>query len=136
MEKHDDPRAPLKQLTVAQKLVRFLLYLAVGMVAALLLGLVTWYTPASIRKNVSGGWIGLAIFTPMTFWIVARQYRRFWRRLSFWLTLVGILVLHLLGFTLLLRNFPEWRMFWYVPIMIVEVVLVALLVETVVHRRS
>jgi cation transport ATPase len=134
MEKHDDLIVALKRLTIAQKLARFLMHLAIGLVAALLVGLVTWYTPDSIRKNISGGWIGLAVFTPTTFWIVARQYRNLWRRLSFWLTLVSILVIHLLGFTLVLRNFPEFRMLWYVPIMIVEVVLVALLIEEVVHR--
>jgi hypothetical protein len=94
-------------------------------------GLLVYYN-VHAQKELSTGWIGLAGFTPLTFWIVARQYRSSWRRPVFWLTLVALLVVHLLGFTILLRSYPDWRMIWFAPIMIIEVVLLGLVVEKAV----
>lgn len=88
------------------------------------------------KTEVSAAWVGLAGFTPLTFWIVARHYRSIWHRPSFWLTLTGLLVIHLLGFTLVLRNYPAWRMLWYAPVLIIEVMLIGLVIEIVVaHHR-
>jgi apolipoprotein N-acyltransferase len=87
--------------------------------------------PKSIGQTVSAGWVGLVIFTPLTFWIVIRQYRFLWRQSTFWLTLIAMLLMHLIGFTILLRSYPGWRLFWYIPTMILEVVLIALVVEKV-----
>jgi apolipoprotein N-acyltransferase len=110
---------------------KFLLYIAIGLVLATCIGLVAWYMPKSIGQTVSAGWVGLVIFTPLTFWIVIRQYRFLWRQSTFWLTLIAMLLMHLIGFTILLRSYPGWRLFWYIPTMILEVVLIALVVEKV-----
>jgi hypothetical protein len=77
--------------------------------------------------------MGVIIYTPIVFWYVARQYRRLWRRPSFWLTLSGLLVLHLLAFTLVLRNYPV-RPFWFMMIAIVEVALIPIVLDLVLPR--
>jgi len=124
------PPAPMK------KFLQFWRNVGIGLVIAVLIGLVAWYIPDSVGKKLSSGWIGLIGFTPLTIWVVVRHYRSVWHRPSFWQTLAGFMVLHVLGFIILLRNYPGWRMFWYAPVMIIEVMLIALVIEKVVlHHR-
>jgi len=118
---------------MVQRLLRLLGYVAIGLVIAVLIGITTWYSPSSVSRMMSGGWVWLTIFTPIIFWYPIRQYRHLWRRPSFWLTLAALLVLHLLAFTLALRSFPL-RPFWFMMIAGVEVALITIVLDLVLPR--
>ncbi len=59
-------------------------------------------------------------YTGLLFWVTMRQSRELWRRIDYWFTMVGLLVVHSLAFTAVLRAYPEWRMIWFMPVVIVE----------------
>lgn len=115
---------------MVQRVLRFLGYLAIGLVIAALIAVAAVYTPRSIQKKMSGGWMGLIFYTPIVFGYAARQYRRLWHRLSFWVTLSGLLILHVLAFTLVLRNYSVWP-FWFAVIAGVEVALITIVLDMV-----
>jgi hypothetical protein len=121
---------PLKEPSKAQRLVRLVLYVAIGLIIAALIGIVAVYTPDSIANRLSGGWMALVFYTPIVFGYSVRQYRHLWRRPSFWLTFSGLLLLHLLAFTLVLRIFPV-RPFWFAVISAVEMVLITTVLDLV-----
>lgn len=118
---------------MAKRFLRLLLYIAVGLVIATIIGVVAWYTPVSIERKLSGGWMGLAFYTPLVFGYAVRQYRNLWHRPSFWFTLFGLLILHLLAFTLVLRNYPV-RPFWFAVISGVEIVLISTALDVVLPQ--
>jgi hypothetical protein len=66
----------------------------------------------SRRQIVGGLGVGLAA--------TVQGSRKYWRVVSFWFILTGLVCLHLLVFILILRNFPDFRVIWYVPIVILE----------------
>ncbi len=80
-----------------------------------------------------GGWVGLIFYTPIVFGYVVRQYRHLWRLTPFWFTVSGLLILHLLTFTLVLRNYPV-RPFWFAVISGVEIMLVNMVLDMVLPR--
>jgi len=129
----------IKEPTIATRLVRLALYLAIGLVIAALIGLAAIYTPESVVRKLSGGWVWLILFTPLIFGYVARQYRHLWRRPSFWLTLSGLLALHLLAFTLLFQKFHV-RPFWLMLVAAAEIGLISTALDAVLpesrHRAS
>ena len=118
---------------MVQKVLRFLRYVAIGLAIAALIGVAAVYIPDSVEKKMSGGWMGLVFFTPIVFGYAVRQYRRLWRLPSFWLTLSGLLVIHLLAFILVLRNYPV-RPFWFAMISGVEIVLITIALDMVLPR--
>ena len=118
---------------MTQRVLRFFLYLGMGLVIAVLIGVTAWYFPSSTSKMISGGSVWLIIFTPIIFWYPARQHKHLWRLPSFWVTLSGLLVLHFILFASLFRNFPV-RPFWLLVIAGVEVVLISILLDAIMPR--
>jgi hypothetical protein len=123
----------VSEVTIVQRVLRFLGYLAIGLVIAILIGIIAWYFPSWTSRMWSGGWVWLAMFTPLIFWYPARQHRYLWGRLSFWITLSGLVALHLLAFTLLLRNYPV-QPFWFAIIAIVEAGIIATILDAILPR--
>jgi len=52
--------------------------------------------------------------------VTISKSREAWHRPTFWLAVVGLLAVHLLAFVAILRSYPEFRMIWFMPIVIVE----------------
>ena len=77
----------------------------------------------------SGGWVGLYGFTPFVFYMALRNLRRHWPRPRLWLAAAGLLVVHVAAFVAILRAYPPWRMIWYAPISVAEIVGVSMLLE-------
>lgn len=123
----------LKAPTAAGRVLRFLLYLAIGLVVAGLVGITTWYFPSSASRLMDGGWVWLIIFTPIIFWYAARQYRPLWHRPLFWLTLSGLLVLHLLAFILIFRSYSP-RPFWLMVIAGIEAGVLVIVLDSILPR--
>lgn len=110
----------LKNETMAVRFFRLLAYVGIGLVLATLLFVAGWY---GASKGINGPpvrWIGLVCITPIVFWYPAREYRRYWHRLAFWLTLASMVTLHIIGFAALLTRFPGWRLLWFVPTTLIE----------------
>lgn len=111
----------MKEVVLGKIVRRGLLYIGLAVASltafALVFALIV-YTGHSGR--VSGGWFGLAVYTCGLFWVTIRQSREYWRLPGFWVAILGLLVVHLLAFVAILRAYPQWRMIWFVPIVIVE----------------
>jgi len=60
------------------------------------------------------------MFTVLLFWVTVRQSRRRWNHWSFWFAIAGLLTIHTLAFTLILRIYPHWRVIWFWPITVTE----------------
>jgi hypothetical protein len=119
---------PLKNVTFGKVFRRLALY--IGLAFAALTVFVLFFALSiqlGITKEITGGWIGFFGFTGLLFWISIRQSRRCWRSWGFWFFMAGLLVLHSLAFVAVLKAYPQWRMVWFVPIIIVEAGLFAAL---------
>jgi hypothetical protein len=112
---------PLSGVALGKIVRRGLLYVGLAVASltafALVFALLV-YTGHTGR--LSGGWVGLAVYTCGLFWVTIRQSREYWRRQGFWLAIGGLLVVHLLAFIAILHAYPQWRMIWFWPIVIVE----------------
>ena len=110
-------------MTIGRIVRRALLY--VGLAVAFLTGFalvfaLLVYTGHTSYMEHSGGWIGLLVYSSGLFWVTIRQSREYWRHLGFWATIAGLLVVHLLAFVAILRAYPQWRMIWFMPVIVVE----------------
>jgi hypothetical protein len=99
--------------------------IAVALVAAVIL----YAEVGRFRWMPSVRWWGLAVITGLLFGMVANQYRPYWRRRSFWLTLGGLIAVHLCAWTLVLLRASQWGLLWFVPPGMVEVGLIVLLLD-------
>jgi hypothetical protein len=104
--------------------------------------LVSFQIPAvavfvSVRTGVviPARWWGLLIWTCFILAFVCRHLRGYLRYGEFWLRFLGFLVIHLAAFVVVLRSYPEWRMFWFMPIAIVEALLMTNVLEVVFVMR-
>jgi len=107
------------ELTLGKIVQRFFLYVGIALVILAVFAAAIILSKGAVGR-VSGAWTALAVFTLGLFWVIVRQSRAYWRRLDFWLTIAGLLVVHLLMFVAVLRVYPRWREIWFVPVVIVE----------------
>jgi apolipoprotein N-acyltransferase len=110
---------PLSQSAIGRIARRSLLYVGLALAALAVIGLLIAIS-VQIGTAFTGGWIGLVVYTAGLFWVTIRQSREYWRRPGFWLAIAGLLVVHLLAFVAILRAYPQWRMIWFIPVVIVE----------------
>jgi hypothetical protein len=87
-------------------------------------------------KTVPFNWISFAGFTPIIFWLVLKQLKRFWHKTSLWLATAALLGLHLLGGFMVLRIWPSWPGVWFIPAGLVEVWLMFLTLHGLMVRHS
>ena len=74
-------------------------------------------------------WWGLAGITGLFFWEAAKLYRRFWRHLSFWLTLAGFFAVHVGAWAVLLLRVDQWGLAWFLPPVFVEAGVLVLVLD-------
>lgn len=65
--------------------------------------------------------IQLLIFSLVTFYAVVAQFRRRWARPTFWITLSGLLFVHLVGYSLFLKAQPQWPLLAFALVAVVEI---------------
>jgi hypothetical protein len=110
-----------ENLTFGRILQRLPLYFGLAFAG---LAVMTLVVALSIHFKVTGyltgGWIGFAGYTGLLFWVIVRQAKPHWYRLSFWLVALAMLTAHCSIFVSLLRVYPQWRMIWFWPITVVE----------------
>ena len=106
-------------MTLARIVRRLLLYLGLALASLAIFSLVFFL---SIRTHivVPFQWVGLAAFAAVLVFAIIKTDRTYWTRPAFWLILVGVLIVHLAFFIPVLRSYPDFRLVWWVPIVIVE----------------
>jgi len=109
----------LGDLTLGKIIQRFLLY--VGIALAVLVAFAAVIVLSKGRgEHVSGGWFGFVGYAGLLFWVTIERTREHWQRLGYWLAIGGLLVVHTLVFVAILRAYPEWRMIWFMAVVVVE----------------
>ena len=96
---------------------RSLLYIGIALVV---LAVFFAFIVLSKGAKVPWLWVALALWTSCLFWVTIRQSRAYWGYVGFWLTIAGLLAVHLLFFIAILRVYPQWREIWYWPVVVVE----------------
>ncbi|MGH9376023.1 MAG: hypothetical protein ACRD1J_07620 [Terriglobia bacterium] len=87
-------------------------------------------------KTVPFNWIEFVGMTPIVFWLVVKQFRRYWHRPSFWFAAAGLLAIHGGFFTIVLIKYPEWPGIWFVPVSILEAGLLFMILNKLVVHHS
>lgn len=114
---------------------RVLLYVALALAGLVGIGLLV---ATAIYTGIAfiGGWVGLIGYTLVLFWIIVSRWREYWNRTMFWLIIASLLTLHLLGFVAVLRIYPQWRMIWFLPIIVLEAALFSFILDTLLGDRK
>jgi len=61
--------------------------------------------------------------------------RTYWRQPKLWMGMACLLGVHFLIFVPVLRTYPEWRIFWFWPVVTVEAGLSGTVMETLLGRK-
>ena len=106
-------------MTFGQIVRRLFLYFGLALAALAIFALVF---ALSIRTHIDipFRWVMLATFTCVLLLAMIKTYRRYWNRKAFWFACFGLLLVHLAVFIPVLNSFPDFRPFWWVPIIIAE----------------
>ena len=123
--------------SVLGKIVRrLLLYVGLalaGLAVIVLIIVVSNYTGIEPPE----GWAALAYWTLALLIAGIRVYREHWHRAELWLAMAGLLAIHLLGFVVILRSYPEWRAPWFAFTSLGEAVFLRCILDAVLaHSRS
>jgi hypothetical protein len=106
-------------MTFGKIIRRLFLYVGLAVASLVIFSLIF---ALSIRSHISVSfpWVMLAIFTAVLALTIVKTSREYWARVSFWLTCAVAVAAHLAIFIPLVRVYPEFKPFWFVPIVIVE----------------
>lgn len=79
-------------------------------------------------------WAVLAFYTAIAFGCAAAEFKKQWKKVSFWLLLVALLALHYQVFKLAFHILEPWPLLWFIPITYAEtMLLIAVLDRTFVN---
>ena len=105
------------------------LFAEVLIALAMVAGVILYANVGPISWMPSSRWWGLAGITGLLFWGVAKRYRTYWSRISFWLKLSGLLAVHLCAWTVVLLRAPQWGLLWFTPPAVIEAVVMVFLLD-------
>jgi hypothetical protein len=109
-----------RKFTVKFVVQRILLYLGLAFGFLILMGCVL-FVRIHTGIKIPVRWFGLAIWTPFTFWFVARGFsRKTYSRPAFYIVLTALLTAHVAIFSLILRGHPARRAVWFPFVALVE----------------
>jgi hypothetical protein len=95
------------------------IYVAVGL--AVLASIILYANATGRKSDFPVRWVGLVLNTPLVFWLLIRTRRDFWRTALFWAAIGALFVLHSAVYTVLLLKVDQWPLVWFVPCVVVEV---------------
>jgi hypothetical protein len=106
------PIRELRRMTL-KRARDFAVCIAVGIIFGLA---VAWYGFSSKGSGAEliGRWVGLTGTTLILFGYAIRSHGRFISRLSFWLVMLALLVVHLSVFIVILGKVEHWKVLWFV----------------------
>jgi Na+/melibiose symporter-like transporter len=90
------------------------------LIGVIIAALTYWAVRLRLSPDSFRRWSGLIVFTLGMFGWLIKQLRRLWSHWAFWVTLIGLLFVHLAFFIVLLLKLAEWRSFWFLIITGVE----------------
>ncbi len=115
-------RVTLREIAVLAVVV------VVGTVVAVA-GVILYSDIGPFRWMPSTRWWGLAGTTAILLWLAAKQYHPRRRRLLFWLTLVGLLAMHILAWSVVILRTEGFGLLWFAVAAPVEGALIAWTLE-------
>jgi hypothetical protein len=121
-------------MTFGKILRRSLLYLGLALASLMVFSLIFIL---SVRGHISVPflWIMLAVFTAVLAFTVVQSSREYWSKTSFWITCAVALAVHLAVFIPLVRLYPDFRPFWFVPIVIVEAGIFGMICDFILNQQ-
>jgi hypothetical protein len=81
-------------------------------------------------------WIGLSYWTGCVILLMCRLYEPNLKQLKFWFTLFCLSLTHVIAFIAVLQRYPEWRLIWYVPIVVIESQFMGLVLDAVMRSKQ
>lgn len=118
--------APTSSRNLSARLWVFILeglkLLAIAVVCLVVFGIAFFISVKTglIRFRIPARWFGLFYWTSALLWVILRQFKGDLRRVKFWVVLLTLLALHVIGFAFVLRSYPEWRPVWFLPVFLIE----------------
>ena len=85
---------------------------------------------------VAWRWIALSYWTGFLIWLILRLNKANLRHVKFWVTLFCLLLIHVTAFVVLLQRHPEWRLIWYVPIVVIEAPCMGMVLDVVMGNKD
>ncbi len=81
-------------------------------------------------------WIALSYWTGFLIWLVCKLNKANLRQVKFWVTLFGLLLVHVIAFVVVLQRYPEWRLIWYVPIVVIEAPCMGMVLDAIMGHKA
>jgi len=91
----------------------FAVYILIGITVSLGIVWYAWSNDGGGTEPI-GKWIGLGGATAIVFGYAIRTHRLLVQRLSFWLVILVLLVIHLSIFIVILKRVEHWKILWFV----------------------
>ena len=80
-------------------------------------------------------WTAPCYWTAFLIWCICVQFKQHLRQPKFWITLLGLLVIRVIGFNAVLQRSPEWHFTWFLAMVLLEVPCFAVAVGVAVDRK-
>ena len=80
-------------------------------------------------------WTALCYWTGFLIWCICVLFKQHLRQPKFWITFLGLLVIHAIGFIAVLQRSTEWHNTWFLAVVLVEVPCFAVALGAVVDRK-
>ena len=80
-------------------------------------------------------WTALCYWTGFLIWCICVQFKQHLRQPKFWITFLGLLVIHVIGFIAVLQRSTEWHNTWFLAVVLVEVPCFAVALGLVVDKK-
>lgn len=125
----------MKNTGITRAASRGLLYLALALAFLAAFAFLFWLSVYT-GFNIPRLWGAFAMWTAVLCCIVAKMLRAHWAKSRLWMGIAFLLGIHLIIFIPLLRNCPQWRPVWFVPVVVFEAVLWDALLGVVLARGT
>ena len=122
-------------MTVGKIIRRLLLYIGLALGCLAVLALVV-FVSVHTGMAIPSRWVMLTVFTGVLLFSMFKYYRGYWSRPAFWLSCAAVLAVHLAIFIPVLRAYPEFRPFWFVPIVVIEAALAGAICGPLLRRPT
>lgn len=120
------------QRSPRRRLRDFVLYIAIGLcVAFVAMGL----AQTDISHDSFIRWGGLTVNTSVLFGYFVADSRPLFRRVSFWILTVALLSVHVIVFALVLTHVSQWKLIWFM-VMLLEVPVLLFLRNRIVNEST
>jgi hypothetical protein len=125
------PTRPTRLLAIVLESLK-LLGIAVGCLIILALVL---FISVKTGIVIPRRWAALGCWTSFLIWMILRQYKSYLKQVKFWCVLLCLLLIHVIAFIVVLQWYPDWRLIWYVPTVVIEAQFMGAVLDTVMRNK-